>query len=96
MEKAPCVYILASKRNGALYVGVTSDLVKRVHEHKQNLADGFTKKYRIHDLVYFEPHEDMTVAIQREKQIKKWDRAWKVRLIEEKNPYWNDLYSQVV
>jgi len=96
LEKAPCVYILASKRNGALYVGVTSDLVKRVHEHKQNLADGFTKKYRIHDLVYFEPHEDMTVAIQREKQIKKWDRAWKVRLIEEKNPYWNDLYSQVV
>jgi len=79
-----------------LYVGVTSDLVKRVHEHKQDLADGFTKKHRIHDLVYFEPHEDMTVAIQREKQIKKWDRAWKVRLIEEKNPYWNDLYSQVV
>ena len=96
VQKLPCVYILASKRNGTLYVGVTSELVKRVHEHKHDLADGFTKKYRVHDLVYFEPCEDMSAAIQREKQIKKWNRTWKVRLIEERNPYWNDLYSQIL
>ena len=96
MEKLPCVYILASKRNGTLYTGVTSDLVKRVYDHKNGLADGFTKKYRVHDLVYFELHEDMLAAISREKQIKKWNRAWKLDLIEKNNPAWKDLYESIV
>ena len=91
--KQPTVYILASKRNGTLYTGVTSDLVKRVWEHKNNLVDGFTKKYVVHVLVYFEQHDDMTAAITREKQIKKWNRTWKLRLIEEQNPEWKDLYE---
>ena len=91
--KQPVVYILASKRNGTLYTGVTSDLVKRVWEHKNNLEDGFTKKYDVHMLVYFEQHVEMTAAITREKQIKKWNRAWKLRLIEEHNPEWKDLYE---
>ena len=93
--KNPCVYILASKRNGTLYIGVTSDLVKRIWEHKQDLADGFTKKYAVHRLVYYEPHEEMIAAITREKQIKKWKRDWKLRLIEEKNPEWKDLYAEL-
>ena len=80
--RQPAVYILASKRNGTLYVGVTSDLRRRVWEHRNDLADGFTKKYGVHRLVYFEPHEDMDGAIRREKQIKKWKRAWKLTLIE--------------
>ena len=96
MEKLPCVYILASKRNGTLYTGVTSDLVKRVYEHKNGLADGFTKKYRVHHLVYFELHEDMNAAISREKQIKKWNRAWKLELIETNNPEWKDLYEDII
>jgi len=96
VEKRPCVYILASKRNGTLYVGVTSDLVKRVYEHKNGLADGFTKKYGIHNLVYFELHEDMNTAIAREKQIKKWNRTWKLELIEKSNPEWKDLYDDIV
>ena len=96
MEKRPCVYVLASKRNGTLYVGVTSDLIKRVYEHKHGLADGFTKKYKIHRLVYFEMHEDMNAAITREKQIKKWNRAWKLELIEKNNPAWKDLYESIV
>jgi putative endonuclease len=96
VEKLPCVYILASKRNGTLYTGVTSDLVKRVHEHKNGLADGFTKKYKIHKLVYFEMHEDMNAAITREKQIKKWKRAWKLELIQRTNPEWKDLYEDIV
>lgn len=91
--KQPVVYILASKRNGTLYTGVTSDLVIRVWEHKNNLEDGFTKKYDVHMLVYFEQHVEMTAAITREKQIKKWNRAWKLRLIEEHNPEWKDLYE---
>ena len=91
--KQPTVYILASKKNGTLYTGVTSDLVKRVWEHKNNLVDGFTKKYAVHVLVYFEQHDDMTAAITREKQIKKWNRTWKLRLIEEQNPEWKDLYE---
>lgn len=93
MEKQPFVYILASKRNGTLYIGVTSDLTKRVWEHKNDLADGFTKKYGVHSLVYFEQYSDMASAITREKQLKKWHRAWKVRLIEKENPEWNDLYE---
>jgi putative endonuclease len=96
VEKHPCVYILASRRNGTLYTGVTSDLVKRVDEHKNGLADGFTKKYQVHLLVYFEMHDDMTAAITREKRIKKWNRAWKLALIEEANPDWKDLYETIV
>jgi putative endonuclease len=94
--KQPCVYILASQRNGTLYTGVTSDLIKRVWEHKNDQAEGFTKKYAVHLLVYFEQYEDMNAAITREKQIKKWNRAWKLRLIEEKNPNWKDLYETLI
>ncbi len=96
MSKQPCVYILASKRKGTLYVGVTSNLIKRVWEHKNDLAEGFTKKYETHMLVYYELHNDMTAAIQREKQIKKWERSWKIRIIEEMNPDWHDLYDSLV
>ena len=85
-KKLPCVYLLASKRNGTLYVGVTSDLVKRVWEHKDDLVEGFTSKYSVHLLVYYEMHEDMLGAITREKQIKKWNRSWKLKLIERDNP----------
>lgn len=88
--------MLASKRNGTLYAGVTSDLLKRVWEHKNDLIDGFTKKYRIHHLVWFEVHEDMHAAIIREKNIKAWKRAWKIELIEEANPEWIDLYNGLV
>jgi putative endonuclease len=94
-EKQPCVYILASARNGTLYVGVTSDVVKRGWEHRNGLVDGFTKKYSIHMLVYFEMHENMLAAITREKQIKKWNRAWKIRLIERGNPDWRDLWPEI-
>ena len=86
------IYILASKRNGTLYIGVTSDLIKRIYEHKNNLADGFTKKYNVHDLVYFEQTTDIESAIQREKQLKTWKRNWKLQLIEVANPDWKDLY----
>ena len=94
--KQPCVYILASRRNGTLYVGVTSDLIKRAWEHRSNLAEGFTKKYNVHELVYYELHDDMIVAITREKQLKKWNRAWKLKLIEEKNPDWRDLWPDIL
>jgi len=90
------VYILASKRNGTLYVGVTSDLVKRVWEHKNKLVKGFTKKYGVDKLVYFEVHADAENAIKKEKHIKKWNRAWKLRLIEEKNREWRDLFEDIV
>lgn len=90
MERNPAVYILASKRNGTLYIGVTSDLVKRVWKHKQNLRESFTRKYGVHMLVYFEMHHEMTEAIQREKQLKKWNRSWKIELIEKTNPGWRD------
>jgi len=93
--KQSYVYILASGKNGTLYVGVTSDLFKRIYEHKQNIIDGFTKKYAIHTLVYYEMHEDVWEAIIREKRIKKWNRVWKLRLIEEKNPEWRDLYNEI-
>jgi putative endonuclease len=96
MFKQSAVYILASKRNGTLYVGVTSDLVQRVWQHKQDLAKGFTKKYEVHTLVYFELHHAMLGAIEREKQIKKWNRAWKLRLIESTNPSWRDLWSEIL
>ena len=94
--KQPAVYILSSQRNGTLYVGVTSDLVKRIWEHKQNAVDGFTKKYKVHTLVYYEVHIDMLAAISREKQLKKWRRQWKLELIEDKNPEWNDLWVEII
>jgi len=94
--KSPCVYILASRRNGTLYVGVTSDLIKRVWEHKGDFVDGFSKQYGVHMLVYFELHQTMEDAILREKQMKKWNRAWKLRLIEQGNPGWRDLYEDIV
>jgi len=90
------VYILASKKNGTLYLGVTNDIARRVYEHKNNLVDGFTKKYSVHCLVYFEVCEDVRVAIQREKNIKKWRRRWKIELIEKNNPNWRDLYFEVI
>ncbi len=95
MPKQPCVYIPASKRNGTLYTGVTSDLVKRVWEHQQNLLEGFTRRYGVHTLVYFEQHNDMQEAIRREKQLKKWNRAWKIALIERQNPEWEDLWPTI-
>ena len=87
----PCVYILASGRHGTLYVGVTSDLVKRLWQHREGVVPGFTKRHRIHVLVWFEQHGTMEAAIVREKQLKNWHRPWKVRLIEENNPQWADL-----
>jgi len=90
------VYLLASGRNGTLYVGVTSDLVKRVFEHKNDLADGFTKKYAVHDLVWFESTISVEEAIRKEKQIKDWKRAWKIELIEKGNPQWRDLYADIL
>lgn len=90
------VYILASDRNGTLYIGVTSDLVRRVHEHKSKVVEGFTSKYDVQKLVYFEDAPEIEAAIVREKQLKKWNRAWKIRLIEERNPYWNDLFETIV
>ena len=93
--KHPCVYILASKRNGTLYVGVTSDVLRRTWAHKSSAADGFTKKYRVHLLVHVEFHETMADAILREKHIKKWRRAWKLELIERGNPQWRDLYDEI-
>lgn len=94
--KQPAVYILASQRNGTLYIGVTSNLVQRIWQHKNNEVEGFTKKYHVHFLVYFELHEDMNEAIRREKQLKKWNREWKLRLIEKDNPDWKDLYDDIV
>ena len=89
------VYIMASKRNGTLYIGVTNDLARRVAEHKNGLVDGFTKRYGVHNLVYFEHTDDVTAAIQREKQLKKWNRKWKLKLIEESNPGWRDLFEEL-
>jgi putative endonuclease len=96
MEKLPCVYILASKRNGTLYVGVTSDLMKRVWEHQNEFVEGFTKRHHVHTLVWYERHETMETAIVREKQIKEWKRTWKLNLIEKMNPEWKDLYGNIV
>ena len=95
MDKAYYVYVLASRRNGTLYIGVTSDLARRVWEHKEGFVSGFTKEHSVHTLVWYEQHDNPEVAITREKQIKKWNRAWKVQLIEASNPYWNDLYSEI-
>jgi putative endonuclease len=90
------VYIMSSKKNGTLYIGVTSDLLKRVYEHKNNLVDGFTKKYGVHRLVYYEHTEDAESAIEREKSLKRWHRQWKIRLIEKQNPDWKDLYEELI
>ena len=92
----PCVYLLASRRNGTLYCGSTGDLIKRVWEHRQGVGSVFTAKYAVHTLVCFEPHNVMESAIQREYRIKNWKRAWKLRLIEESNPTWADLYEGLV
>jgi putative endonuclease len=89
------VYILASKIGGTLYIGVTNNLIRRVHEHREKLAEGFTKRYGVSKLVYYEVHSDVEAAVIREKQTKKWNRAWKVRWIEESNPNWDDLYTQI-
>ena len=93
--RRPCVYIMASKPNGTLYVGVTSDPARRIFEHKTGVLEGFTKRYAVHRLVYAKFHETMPSAIAREKQIKKWNRAWKLRLIRESNPDWRDLYGEL-
>jgi len=95
-QKFPCVYLLASRPDGVIYLGVTSNIVKRVWQHKNAFVDGFSKKYKVHDLVWFEPHSSMESAIMREKRIKKWRRAWKVALIEECNPEWRDLYGEII
>ena len=91
--KHPCVYVLASKRNGVLYTGVTSDIYGRMAEHDQGLIEGFTKRYGVKQLVYYEFCDDMAAAIRREKQLKEWQRAWKVRLIESMNPEWMNLFD---
>jgi putative endonuclease len=94
--KQPAVYILANKRNGTLYIGVTSNLLKRIWQHKNNLVEGFTKLYNVHHLVWYEPHESMQSAIDREKRLKEWKRAWKLELIEKRNPDWQDLYDSIL
>jgi putative endonuclease len=94
--RAPCVYILASHKKGTLYVGVTSDVVRPVWEHRSGEIAGFTEKYSVDHLAWFEMHPTMNGAIAREKQIKKWNRAWKVRLIEGENPEWRDLYPEII
>ena len=96
MDRLPAVYILAIKRNGALYIGVTSDLVKRIWEHRNDMVEGFTKRYKVHRLEWYELHHNMESAIVREKQLKNWKRKWKLELIEDKNPKWNDLYKRIV
>jgi len=96
VNKQPAVYILASKRNGTLYIGVTSELVKRIWEHKNNMVEGFTKRYGVHRLVWYEVHESMESAIEREKRLKKWKRKWKLELIESSNPNWQDLFNTIV
>ena len=95
MQKQFYVYILASKRNGTLYTGITSDLIKRAWQHKNGEVEGFTSQYGVKRLVYFETHQTSETAISREKQIKKWKREWKLRLIESNNPTWNDLYGHI-
>ncbi|MDX1521705.1 MAG: GIY-YIG nuclease family protein [Anaerolineae bacterium] len=93
--KSYFVYILASKKNGTLYIGMTSNLQHRVYEHKNNTIEGFTKKYGVHTLVYYEQTPDVVTAITREKQLKKWNRQWKINLIEKENPNWDDLYPSL-
>lgn len=94
--KKPAVYILTNKERGTLYIGVTSNLIERVHQHRTDSVDGFSKQYKTHRLVYFEQFDDMYEAIKREKQLKKWKRIWKLELIEKSNPGWKDLYDEIV
>jgi len=96
MNKQPAVCLLASKRNGTLYVGVTSNMIKRIWEHKNNVVKGFTERYNVHQLVWYELHETMESAIRKEKMLKNWKRAWKLELIERSNPNWQDLYETIV
>jgi putative endonuclease len=96
MSKQPAVYILANKRNGTLYAGVTSNLVKRIWEHRNNLVEGFTERYGVHHLVWYELHVNMESAIGPEKRLKEWKRKWKLELIESTNPNWEDLYHTIV
>jgi len=96
MQKQPAIYILTNKQNGTLYIGVTSNLPQRIWQHKSNLIEGFSKRYNTHALVYFELHATMYSAITREKQMKTWQRQWKINLIEKNNPYWRDLYPQIL
>lgn len=95
MEKRFFVYILASQKNGTLYIGVTSDLKKRIWEHKNNVVEGFTEKYKVHNLVWYEQHDNAESAITREKQMKEWKREWKIKRIVEMNPEWKDLYDDI-
>ncbi len=92
----PSTYILASGYNGTLYIGVSSNLIQRIWQHKNNTVEGFTKKYNVHSLVYFEIHQEMHTAIAREKQLKKWERQWKINLIEKENPNWRDLWPDII
>ena len=96
MAKQFYVYILASKRNGTLYTGVTSNLIQRVWQHKHDVIQGFTRKYNVKTLVYYEVHENAESALTREKKIKRWRRAWKLALIEDSNPEWRDLYEDIL
>ena len=95
MAKQPCVYLLASSKKGTLYLGVTSNLIKRVWEHKNKVVDGFTGKYNIDKLVFYEQYRDPDNAIRREKRLKKYNRKWKLDLIEKSNPHWKDLYGEI-
>lgn len=96
MAKQPCVYLLASKRNGTLYVGVTSDLIKRIWQHRQHVVEGFTARYEVTRLVWYEQHQTLESAIRRENAIKRWRRVWKIALIESANPEWRDLYPELL
>ncbi len=96
MAFQPTVYLLASKKNGTLYIGVTSDPIKRIWQHKNKVADGFTQEYDVHRLVYYELFDDIEEAILREKRLKKWNRAWKIKLIEKSNPEWEDLWGRII
>ena len=96
LTKTYYVYMLASGRYGTLYIGVTADLIKRTWQHREGFVEGFTRKYNVKQLVWYEVHEDILSAITREKQIKKWNRSWKIQLIQERNPQWLDLFNEVV
>jgi putative endonuclease len=96
MDKSSYVYILASSLNGTLYIGVTSNLIKRVWQHREGVVEGFSKRYGVKDLVWYEVHSEIAEAILREKQIKKWDRRWKIELIQKSNPRWRDLYADIM
>ena len=96
MTKRFWVYMLSSQRNGTLYIGSTSDLVRRIHEHRSGAVQGFTKRYAVHHLVWFEEHAEPLAMVTRERQLKKWNREWKIRLIEAGNPEWVDLYDSIV